>query len=124
MARSSECTGQCALKVLDTADIVRDAIFRQLLTGASFRVADFVSLDLRQVLATTERLPRGKRIASRFGYLFARSQSEEMIQRITSSAMQSQLPSGPALPPVSQSGPENVGLNRRPLNAYPLFGTP
>jgi hypothetical protein len=26
MARSSECTGSCARKVLDTADIVRDAI--------------------------------------------------------------------------------------------------
>jgi hypothetical protein len=27
MARSSECTGECAPKALDTADIVRDAIF-------------------------------------------------------------------------------------------------
>jgi hypothetical protein len=30
MARSSECTEQYAQKVLDTADIVRDAMFRQL----------------------------------------------------------------------------------------------
>jgi len=30
MAHSSECTGQCAPKVLDTADIVREAIFHQL----------------------------------------------------------------------------------------------
>src|SRR5208337_2349859 len=30
MARSSECTDWCAPKVLDTADIVRDAMFRQL----------------------------------------------------------------------------------------------
>src|SRR5438128_1771706 len=30
MARSSECTGQYAQKVLDTADIVRDACSRQL----------------------------------------------------------------------------------------------
>jgi hypothetical protein len=29
MARSSECTDQYARKVLDTADIVRDAIFHQ-----------------------------------------------------------------------------------------------
>src|SRR5260370_7146800 len=29
MARSSECTGGYAKKVLDTADIVRDACFRQ-----------------------------------------------------------------------------------------------
>ena len=29
MARSSECTGYYAPKVLDTADIVRDAMFRQ-----------------------------------------------------------------------------------------------
>ena len=30
MARSSECTGWCASKVLDTTDIVRDAMFQQL----------------------------------------------------------------------------------------------
>jgi hypothetical protein len=30
MARSSECTEQYAQKVFDTADIVRDAIYRQL----------------------------------------------------------------------------------------------
>jgi len=30
MARSSECTEQYAQKVLDTADIVREAILRQL----------------------------------------------------------------------------------------------
>ena len=30
MARSSECTESYAQKVIDTADIVRDAIFRQL----------------------------------------------------------------------------------------------
>jgi hypothetical protein len=30
MARSSECTEQYAQKVIDSADIVRDAIFRQL----------------------------------------------------------------------------------------------
>jgi hypothetical protein len=30
MARSSECTEQYAQKVLDTADFVRDACFRQL----------------------------------------------------------------------------------------------
>src|SRR3984885_5563131 len=29
MARFSKCTDQCASKVLDTADIVRDAIFQQ-----------------------------------------------------------------------------------------------
>jgi hypothetical protein len=29
MARSSECTDQYARKVLDTADIVREAIYRQ-----------------------------------------------------------------------------------------------
>jgi hypothetical protein len=29
MARSSECTEQYALRVLDTADIVRDAMLRQ-----------------------------------------------------------------------------------------------
>jgi len=28
---SSECTGWCAPRVLDTADIVRDAIFHQLI---------------------------------------------------------------------------------------------
>src|ERR1700730_10656113 len=43
MARSSECTGLYAQKVLDTADIVRDAIYRQrdgpvLLPSASFQV--------------------------------------------------------------------------------------
>jgi|ERR1700690_702396 len=31
MARSSECTEQCAQKVFDSADIVREAIFRQSL---------------------------------------------------------------------------------------------
>ena len=30
MARSSECTEQYAQKVIDTADIVREAIFHQL----------------------------------------------------------------------------------------------
>jgi DNA-binding protein len=30
VARSSKCTEWCAPKVLDTADIVRDAILRQL----------------------------------------------------------------------------------------------
>jgi hypothetical protein len=30
MALSSECTGSYAQKVLDSADIVRDAMFRQL----------------------------------------------------------------------------------------------
>ena len=34
MARSSECTGECVPKVLDTADIVRDAIYRQLRVSA------------------------------------------------------------------------------------------
>jgi hypothetical protein len=29
MARSSECTDECAPKVLDTADIVRDEMLRQ-----------------------------------------------------------------------------------------------
>jgi hypothetical protein len=33
MARSSECTEQYAQKVLDTADIVRDAIYRHLTDG-------------------------------------------------------------------------------------------
>jgi hypothetical protein len=33
MARSSECTGWYARKVLDTADIVRDSMFRQLRTA-------------------------------------------------------------------------------------------
>ena len=41
MALSSECTDQCARKVLDTADIVREAIYRQssrffLYSGARF----------------------------------------------------------------------------------------
>ena len=31
MARSSECTEQYAQKVLDTADIVRDAIFQAVM---------------------------------------------------------------------------------------------
>jgi hypothetical protein len=30
MARSSECTDRYAQKVLDTADIVREAIYRQM----------------------------------------------------------------------------------------------
>src|SRR5580700_6790378 len=33
MARFSKCTDKCASKVLDTADIVRDAIFRQVRLG-------------------------------------------------------------------------------------------
>ena len=36
MAHSSECTGQCALKVLDTADIVREAMLRQLFVWPGF----------------------------------------------------------------------------------------
>jgi len=35
MARSSECTEQYAQKTLDTADIVREAIFRELRGSAS-----------------------------------------------------------------------------------------
>jgi len=35
MARSSECTEQYAQKVLDTADIVRDAIYHQLYRNSS-----------------------------------------------------------------------------------------
>ena len=38
MAHSSECTGQCAPKVLDTADIVREAMLQQ--QSHSFRFAD------------------------------------------------------------------------------------
>jgi hypothetical protein len=34
MARSSECTDRYAQKVLDTADIVREAIYQQLRSGA------------------------------------------------------------------------------------------
>src|SRR5580704_1902004 len=36
MALFSECMQSCAQKVLDTADIVRDAIYRQLRCPASF----------------------------------------------------------------------------------------
>ena len=39
MARSSECTEQYAQKVLDTADIVRDAIYQQLPPRVSFTSA-------------------------------------------------------------------------------------
>jgi hypothetical protein len=35
MARSYESTDRCALNVLDTADIVRDAIFRQQPSGGN-----------------------------------------------------------------------------------------
>ena len=38
MARSSACTDECAPKVLDTADIVRDAMLRQ--QQHSFRFAN------------------------------------------------------------------------------------
>ena len=59
-----------------------------------------------------ENPSRGKQIVSRSGYFFSRSHSTKMIHRITSSAIQSQLPSGPTLPPVSQAGPAKAGLNR------------
>jgi len=71
-----------------------------------------------------EDVPGGKRIAFGFGYFVPRSHSAKMIYRITSSGIDSQLPSGPTLPPVSQAGPAKVGLNRWPLAASPLSGTP
>jgi hypothetical protein len=37
MARSSECTDSYAQKVLDAADIVREAIFQQLPNGLNLR---------------------------------------------------------------------------------------
>jgi len=42
MALFSECSLRCARKVLDTADIVREAIFRQLHTssGPLFNLTD------------------------------------------------------------------------------------
>jgi hypothetical protein len=40
MALFSECSPKCARKVLDTADIVREAIYRQLTSARIFRVAD------------------------------------------------------------------------------------
>src|ERR1017187_9920525 len=48
MARSSECTDQYAQKVFDNADIVRDAIFRQLNKAARARRAVSVSTAGRQ----------------------------------------------------------------------------
>ena len=42
MARSSECTGLCAQRVLDTADIVREAIFN------SYRATTNITLMLIQ----------------------------------------------------------------------------
>jgi hypothetical protein len=39
MALFSECSLQCARKVLDTADIVREAIFRQLTLGSDLETA-------------------------------------------------------------------------------------
>jgi hypothetical protein len=36
MALFSECSLECASKLLDTADIVREAIYRQLTHGSHF----------------------------------------------------------------------------------------
>jgi hypothetical protein len=44
MARSYEPTDPCALDVLDSADIVRDAIFRQLSFGDSSNSTAFIDL--------------------------------------------------------------------------------
>jgi hypothetical protein len=41
MALFSECMPKCARKLLDTADIVRDAIFRQLLLPTDPQVPAF-----------------------------------------------------------------------------------
>jgi len=44
MARFSKCTEQYAQKVFDSADIVRDAILRQLSFGDSANSAAFIDL--------------------------------------------------------------------------------
>ena len=45
MALFYECTLKCARKLLDTADIVRDAIFQQLSAGGKVVKTNFVSVD-------------------------------------------------------------------------------
>jgi hypothetical protein len=45
MALFSECSLECASKLLDTADIVREAVYRQLTGHLSFRIADNSGVD-------------------------------------------------------------------------------
>ena len=56
MALFFECMPQCAQKLLDTADIVRDAIFRQLRT---------ISIALLKEFSRSERPPTRRRPGSR-----------------------------------------------------------
>jgi len=44
MAHSSACMLSCAQKVLDTADIVRDAIYRQLTLRGDANLPSFIDL--------------------------------------------------------------------------------
>ena len=69
-------------------------------------------------------LRRGLAIAAGSGYLASRRQAAKMHHRSTSSKRQSQLASGPTVPPVSHSGPEKLLLNRCPGASWPLSGVP
>jgi hypothetical protein len=48
MARSSECTGLYAQKVLDTADIVREAMFQQQPTTETLSLVTQIVSDWRE----------------------------------------------------------------------------